>query len=474
VGLGFGFVAEEEDDETDEAVDGGMDIPGGGAATASGSSISSNGRSGNCSWKGETGTPANPFGTAVFADVSVAGSAGINESEAAAPSGSKTKSGDEVPTTGEPEATPTGLTVFFVPVAAASVDATPVDVLEEDSPAPLVGTPTGFEAPAAVAPVRLAPPAAAWPAVAAILVLDLPAAAVVAATDAALTLVAGIPRAAATALAAEPSLPAPIKEDDVPKPAAAGLPRAAALVAAPLRAAPAATPSRASRVEAAPLAAPSRASRVEARPAAAPSRALRVEARPAGAPSRALRVEARPAGAPSRALRVEATSKPPPAVPPPRAEVSGPLVPSTRVGAPGAEAPSNTSGSSNSADPISVGTSAESGRASGTTASTPRSNKAPCESRSSSDSTVRFAGEAAVAAGFDGGVAVEAARPDADAAPAVAMASSTGRSAKGSKAGRDAASIVFEPEIGAINPERILQCRCRATYVMAHRSGELP
>jgi hypothetical protein len=82
-----------------------------------------------------------------------------------------------------------------------------------------------------------------------------------------------------------------------------------------------------------------------------------------------------------------------------------PLVPSVRGGAPGSETPSRISGSSSSSsDAFSVGTSAESGRAGGsmgagaavaadedpTGASGSSPSKAPCESRSSSESSRSF------------------------------------------------------------------------------------
>jgi hypothetical protein len=130
---------------------------------------------------------------------------------------------------------------------------------------------------------------------------------------------------------------------------------------------------------------------------------------------------------------------------PSRANVPNPLVPSNRAGAPGSEAPNNTSGSNSSpeltpADP-SVGIKAVSGRASeavgGTSASTPRSKRAPCESRSSSGSERTGALLAATAAGAGVGAGI-----------AIPIGSSTGRSARGSKFGRETASIIFEPESG--------------------------
>ncbi len=195
----------------DEVANGGTDIPGGGAATASGSSISSNGRSGNCSSKGETGTLVNPFGALGVADVPVADGAGIVELNPAAPvdadvdcgpsvvplaaasRGVKTKSFDEVAAFDEPAAKPaaielaaaaagfpagelvpaatptTGLIAFFVPVVAASFavalddgavrEAAPVapGTLEDGTAAPPIGTPTGLEDPAGICPARLTP-----------------------------------------------------------------------------------------------------------------------------------------------------------------------------------------------------------------------------------------------------------------------------------------------------------------------------
>jgi hypothetical protein len=172
-----------------------------------------------------------------------------------------------------------------------------------------------------------------------------------------------------------------------------------------------------------------------------------------------------PATEPSRPAAPAEAAPPPPtelfrsaAAPAPSlGVVPAPLVPSIRAGAPGSDTPNSTSGSSSSADAISVGTSAESGRASGITdpeaadglqASGPRSSNAPCESRSSSESIKPFEVEAVDEAGVDGECAVEEVRPEGDPFAADPIGSSTGRSAKGSKAGREAASIVFEPESG--------------------------
>jgi hypothetical protein len=144
--------------------------------------------------------------------------------------------------------------------------------------------------------------------------------------------------------------------------------------------------------------------------------------------------------------------------PAPRDEGATALVPSTRVGAPGSEAPNSISGSRKSADPDNVGTMAESGRASGASGPvTPddefcrpeavgsKSSNAPCERRSSSDSIRPFA--EAADAGADVEFAVEE-PPAGEAALDDAKGSSTGISAKGSKTGREAASIVFEPDSG--------------------------
>ena len=110
--------------------------------------------------------------------------------------------------------------------------------------------------------------------------------------------------------------------------------------------------------------------------------------------------------------------------------VPGPLVPSMRAGAPGSEAPSSTSGSSNSPDAkfdeSNVGIRSVSGRVSDTGAvmgASEGSSNAPCASKSSSDSC-----EALFAVTEDGAAAI--------------MGSSTGRSARGSSLGREAASIL--------------------------------
>jgi hypothetical protein len=166
--------------------------------------------------------------------------------------------------------------------------------------------------------------------------------------------------------------------------------------------------------------------------------------------------------------------------PVPRA-MAGPLVPSVRTGPSGSEAPSSTSGSSNSADAIkSVGISPESGGASGTDvleagrfvemdaaggASEAESSSTPYASRSSSELIGSFDAGCGWDAAFDAAAAVEEEARAASPCDAVAFSpkgSSTGRSAKDSKAGREAASIVSS-RTRAINPERILQCRRRGT-----------
>jgi len=75
------------------------------------------------------------------------------------------------------------------------------------------------------------------------------------------------------------------------------------------------------------------------------------------------------------------------------------------------------------------------------------SSSKPCASKSSSE----FIGPFDVAVGGgDAGLAAEEGRasPTCEAVPVNPNGSSTGRSAKGSKAGREAASIVFEPASG--------------------------
>ncbi|HEV7445226.1 MAG TPA: hypothetical protein VGO18_21705, partial [Steroidobacteraceae bacterium] len=150
-----------------------------------------------------------------------------------------------------------------------------------------------------------------------------------------------------------------------------------------------------------------------------------------------------------------------------RLEPSDPLVPSVRGGAFGSEAPSSTSGSSSSADANnSVGISPESAGACRTggleagevveidgaaDASGPKSRSAPCASKSSSGSTRPFdgaVGEGAVVVAGLGADEEGRAPPAGDAVPFNPNGSSTGRSAKGSKAGREAGSIVFEPDSG--------------------------
>jgi hypothetical protein len=139
------------------------------------------------------------------------------------------------------------------------------------------------------------------------------------------------------------------------------------------------------------------------------------------------------------------------------------LLPSTRAGSPDCAAANSTCGSSSSPDAITVGTRAESGRVSGTIdpdaaegpeSSGPKSSSAPCASKSSSDSIWSF----------DGGVGVDA-EDDGAAFPANPIGSSTGSSAKGSKAGREAASIVFEPE----SRRSILNVSCNAAAELPRR-----
>jgi hypothetical protein len=144
-------------------------------------------------------------------------------------------------------------------------------------------------------------------------------------------------------------------------------------------------------------------------------------------------------------------------------EPPAPLVLSARADAMGSEALSSTSGSSNSPGAnISVGISPESAGAGGTDvlavgqvvkpdeasgASGLMSSSTPCASKSSSESIGPFdgavAGDAGVAADEE-----ERAPPTCGAVPLNPSGSSTGRSAKGSKADREAASIVFEPDSG--------------------------
>ena len=123
----------------DGAVDCGTTVPGGGDATASGSSISSSGKSGSCSSKGEIGTPAKPFGTAGFADASVATSSrGVSEKSVDGPVSL------EVP-------------VATVPVPAALEAA----IVDPAAPKPVAPEPVAPEAAAAVGLVAAAGPVAA-------------------------------------------------------------------------------------------------------------------------------------------------------------------------------------------------------------------------------------------------------------------------------------------------------------------------
>jgi len=344
----------------DLGVDGGTTIPGGGDATASGSSINSSGKSGSCSSRGEIGTLARPFGTTGSTGVSVADGAAADATKGAAFAFATV-------------ATPAGLVGFFVPVAVGSFGAVMGDgALREGPPAAPdvfggVGlpseTPTGLEVPVEAGPALLGP---VWAAeLVGVAVLDLIVPVLYDAELAALTPVL------------TPALEAP----------------RGALAMAPVA--------------------------------------------PDGPPLTALTAAVKP-------IRVA-------------------LLPSTRAELPGCAAANSTCGSSSSPAAITVGTRAESGRASGTADpgaaggpedSGPESSSAPCASKSSSDSIWSFD----VGAGVD-------AEDDGAPFPENPIGSSTGRSAKGSKAGREAASIVFEPE----SRRSILNVSCNAAAELPRR-----
>lgn len=202
---------------------------------------------------------------------------------------------------------------------------------------------------------------------------------------------------------------------------------------------------------------------------AAPAEVTLAPARTASRPAGPVDTLPATAAAPPRAAPAEFA----PAAP--RGAALVPLTPSARAVVLGSETPNNTSGSSNSPDAISVGTRAESGRASGVTGpdaanepegSGPKSSSAPCASKSSSESVGCFDIGADIDAEDDGGVAaVEEVRPEGAPFPADPIGSSTGRSAKGSKAGREAASIVFEPE----SWQSILTVSCNAAADLPRR-----
>jgi hypothetical protein len=317
-------------------------MPGGGAATAKGSSINSTGRSGNCSWKTEA---EGVLGVATAADavgvrsaVGVAGCAGARSGAGvfsvgavgAPTSGEDAESGDAL----LPEGTfPVGTVVFGDGVGVAELP---------------VGMPTGFDTPANVAPARRLAAAFA-------------AAAIFRAVAAASGLIgAGVGAAGAVS----------------PVALATGTVAAGAFVS-------------------------------------------------------------------------------------PRGNVPAPFVPSIRAGPPASETPNNTSGSSSSpaVDAVSVGIRAVSGRASVTGAATvglaDRSSNAPCESKSSPGSNEPESDEPE----SDDERIVE---PDKTVDP---MGCSTGRSARGSSLGREAASIVFEPESG----QTILDVSCNAIAEVPRR-----
>lgn len=153
----------------------------------------------------------------------------------------------------------------------------------------------------------------------------------------------------------------------------------------------------------------------------------------------------------------------------------------------GAVAASSISGSINSADASSVGTSDESGEANGCgsadTGKTPESAEGitGCSAGSSSIPGARSS-SGSINPSLEGTGAEGSYVPDCgDLAPcngtdaSMRRGSSTGKSVRGSNTGRDAASIVFEPDsVSDQYPGRILQCRCGATCAMAHRSGGRP
>jgi hypothetical protein len=411
------------DGPTDGATDDRTDGAGGGDATTSGSSISSSGKSGNGSSNGESGTPAKPLGTAGVVAAPVAGFAGAGDAPTAvaaaellveapprvgtvtpagapAPAGAPLSTGAialpgalaRVVPIGEtgvaaalavvetpPEVTPTGLAVFFAPVAAASED----DALRGAAPAAPetlggtalpIGTPIGLGALVGTPPDdERATPGLMIPA------LEVPFAAAV----------PGTPGAAGGTVAAGALL----------------TPRSAALLS---------------------------------------DFVMSSDAGPEEPPL---------PGSPAAEPLGDAV---------PRA-VPAPFVPPPRVGVPGSEAPNSTSGSINSPGAISVGTCAVSGRASRAAGagavelddtadvSGVRSSNAPWASKSSSESPNAFEGEGDGGEELDaGGAVVEAGRapPACDPVPPDPKGSSTGRSAKGSKAGREAASIIFEPQSG--------------------------
>jgi hypothetical protein len=398
---------------------------------------------------------------------------------------------DELP----PAARPIGFIAFLVPVVAASFDDVPNDGALRGAAraapdafevvALLVGTPTGLEVPVEAGPDLLAP---VWGAdsVDAVL-LDLPAVlegAELAALTAAPAPAVEPPREApdvALDVPANPSLPAPMP---VAEPIRVAVPVGAtppSREAAPAEVRPAASPSLpAALAEAVPTPAET-PSRPTARTEAAPTPAALPSCETAPAEAGPAAILFRPA-VPAEAAPTPAELPPRPAAPAEAAPIPAaprdvepvPLVPSTRAGAPGSETPSSTSGSRSSADAISVGTSAESGRASGITdpdaadgpgASGPKSSNAPCESKSSSESIGLFKMGAPADAEVDGGVAVEEVRPEGAPFPANPKGSSTGSSAKGSKAGREAASIVFEPE----SRRSILNLSCNASAELPRR-----
>jgi len=288
----------------------GTTIPGGGAATASGSSMSSTGRSGNAAWNGESvGALGSPVGATCLPEVS-------DEATVGAPSwGVRAKSDCEwladggaatveveasalgaltEPAAGVfPVAILSGRIAFLVPVVAvspgvalrATEEVALGGALAADADGLIVGTAMGLEAPANVAPARLAavlPLIGAWLGV--------------------------------TANAGVPDLVAPALRTAVAA-AAARIFAAAAVRAALLAAEAVVAPGKCDATDG-------------AEGVAGPPDVFAAAGEAFAVPSDAVAALGEAVAAPT------------------------PFVPSSRAGAPGAEAPSNTSGSSSSPESI--------------------------------------------------------------------------------------------------------------------------
>jgi hypothetical protein len=450
-----------------DETDGAADTRGGGDATASGSSISSSGKSGNCSSNGETGTPAKPLGTA---GVVAAPGAGFTAA-GGAPTATATVAGLAGAVDAPKVAVAADLWVVETPARVGTVTPRGAPALAGAptvaGTSALAGTPALADAPA----LGGAPALAGTPALVAgaIPLPGAPARAAPTGVAAALAAVETPPEATPTGLEAFFAPIAAASEDDALRGAAPAAPETLEGTALPIGTpmglgalvgttpdAECATPGLMIPALEVPLAA--------VFPTAPGGAAGIVGAGALLTPrSAALSDFVMSSDAGAEELPLPASPAAEPLADPVPRTAPAPLVPSPRAGIPGSVAPNSTSGSISSPGAMSVGTFAESGRASSAAApeavgfddsagvSGDMSSNAPWASKSSSESPSALAGEGGGDEDVDAGVAVVdvgRAPPACEPVPPDPKGSSTGRSAKGSKAGREAASIIFEPQSG--------------------------